>query len=190
MRAQPLLIVATLLATPAASQAVALQPPPPASLSDADVAAWTKTYITAPAFSWIGSVSNSIELMSTTSFSVTSASTIRTWKRVEFFQGTPAATVIVRSMLVAVDVDCHEDKIRYLSYQAFPYNNLQGTATGENEQSPEWIFAAPGTAAVLEVNYVCDLVRAAAKQADQPQPGAAPQAVPNVQWTTQAPAPQ
>jgi hypothetical protein len=169
-----LITAALLCAGPAlaADKGVAV-PPPPRSVEFKDVQAWIDRYVKADGWYLSAAYAGGALLISPDTLEVTKKGTIKFWYRTELFAPEYIEGKIIRSYTSLVEIDCSDERRRYLAGDAFPQNSLGGEAVeSTNDAEAEWEFARPGTVSEAVGRDVCkyvDKLQEAAKK-DTAQP--------------------
>jgi len=148
---------ATMMALVLATGAAAAEPPPPpATMDNASVAAWIKTYIQTDGWTLIGADEAAVVLGDPRGVSRGADGFLTTQIRHEYYRPTRLGDIDSRSNLQTWSVDCKQGLVRVLDMAIFEENNLAGKSKGLSMPGAAWSATEPGSMRGRTMQRICE----------------------------------
>ena len=139
-------------------------PPPPTSLSPAEVKAWIARYLETLDWRYVGYLPDGVNFLSRAQGAPGPDGGLRAWTRVEFFRprSYPAGAPPVRSARQLLELDCRGARWRIVEIDGFSQNNLKGAQVVNTDPAAAWSAAGATTASGAgTLGRLCAMTRAA-----------------------------
>jgi len=145
-------VIAIAIASAAAAEPVL----PPATIDDAGVKAWIKTYLKTDGWTLIAADGAAVVLGSPDGVRQAADKTITAQIRHEFYRPVRLGDLDTRSNLQTWNVDCTGQRIRILDMAIFEDNNLTGRSQARSSPNSEWTPVDMSSTKGRTVKRVCE----------------------------------
>lgn len=136
--------------------AVAAQTPPPATIDDAGVTAWIKTYLKTDSWTVIAADGAAVVLGSPDGVGQAPDGTITAQIRHEFYRPVQFGDLAARSNSQTWNVDCASLRMRILDITIFEDNNLAGRSQARSSPSAQWTPVDMASTRGRTVKRICE----------------------------------
>ncbi|WP_293677184.1 surface-adhesin E family protein [uncultured Phenylobacterium sp.] len=168
------LLLAAFLAGPACAQEAPAEPPPPASTSAKDVAAWMAAHIEAPDWRVLAINPHGVLLASPGGVRLRPDGMAEADLRHEMFAPVAVGGGQMRSDLEKWLVDCKTRRHALMRISVYRGNSLRDEFASRGTETPQWLETHPGDEAAQAVDAICEAVagktppKGSAKPANHP----------------------